>query len=164
MTLIKVPTRDLIYRQGYVTARRLAMSLLLRSLFFCAVSLNAFAQGNDPFPMVEKTAQIARDADRRAILEAEFAAERQALDAARAVTKQSSDDGARAEVHRHEENVKALQRELERTGQDGAVRISARRSQSDAAPPTKRAMPGAAPAPFWDVYRRSAAPNDFQPQ
>jgi hypothetical protein len=67
-------------------------------------------------------------------------------------------------VDRHEENVKALQRGLERTGQDGAVRISARRSQPNAAPPTKRAMPGAAPAPFWDVYRRSAAPTDFQPQ
>lgn len=140
------------------------MSLLLRALFFCAVSLNALAQGNDSFPVVDKAAQKARNVDRRAILEAEFAAERQALDAALAVTKQSSDDDARTEVHRHEENIKALQRELERTRQDGAVRVSARRSGPDAAPPMKRAMSGADPAPFWDVYRRSTAPTDFQPQ
>ena len=140
------------------------MTLVLRSLFFCAMSFNALAQGNKSFPVVGKTVQQARDADRRAILEAELAAEKQALDAALAVIKQSSSDVARAEVHRHEENVKMLRRELERTTQDGAVRISARRSRPDAVPPTKRAMSGAAPVPFWDVYRRSAAPTDFQPQ
>jgi hypothetical protein len=133
-------------------------------MFFCAISFNALAQGNNSFPVVEKTAQQARDVDRYAILEAELAAEREALGVALAAMKQSSGDDARAEVHRHEENVKALQRELERTTQDGAVRVSARRSQPDAIPPTKRAMPGAAPAPFWDVYRRSAAPTNFQPQ
>jgi len=138
------------------------MSLLPRSLIFCAISLCSLVQGKEPFPFIDKADQQARNVDRRHILEAEFAAEQQALGAAREVAERAPGEGALAAVHRHEENVKALQRELSRLQDESPVRVSARVAGTKAIP-AKRSTPASVQAPFWDVYGRSALPTDFQP-
>jgi len=137
------------------------MSLLPRSLIFCAISLCSLAEGNEPYPVVDSAIQKARDIDRRAILESELAAEQQALGSAKEAFARTPTDDMRSRVHRHEENVKALRREL--VPDKAPVRIAARPATSDGTAATTRTPPAPAPAPFWDVYRRGAPPIDFQP-
>jgi hypothetical protein len=119
--------------------------------------------GKEPFPFIDKAVQQARDVDRRRILEAEFAAEQQALGAAREAMARVPDEDTRSVVHRHEENMKTLQRELERLQDEKPVRVSARVAGVEATAVGKRATTAPVQAPFWDVYRRSASPTDFQP-
>ena len=137
------------------------MSLLPRSLIFCAISLCALARGNEPYPIVDKSVQQARDVDRRAILEAELVAEQHDLGAAREAIEKAPSDEARSQVHRHEENIKALQRELARVSKETPVRVTASSAKPNAAVAGKRTAPGPTRAPFWDVYRRSTSPTDF---
>lgn len=139
------------------------MGSLQRSLVFCAISLCSLAQGNELFPKVDAAVQETRDADRRLILETELAAERQSLGAAREAMAKSPTNDARTEVHRHEENVEALRRELEHLPDGAPVRVGARRPGIPDAPASGRSTPVPAQAPFWDVYRRNASPVDFQP-
>jgi len=139
------------------------MSLLPRSLIFCAISLCSLVQGKEPFPFIDKADQQARDVDRRHILEAEFAAEQQALGVARKAAERAPGEGTLVAVHRHEENVKALQRELGRLQEESPVRVSARIAGAKASPANKYTTPASGQAPFWDVYRRGALPTDFPP-
>lgn len=138
------------------------MSLLLRSLVFCAISVCPFAQGNEPFAFIEKAVQDQRDLDRRDILETELLAEERALGNARQVLKRTGDDDTRAVAHRHEENVKALQRELARIPGETAVHVAARRVVPDQPAIAKRVSETTS-APFWDAYRRTAPSTDLQP-
>jgi hypothetical protein len=121
------------------------------------------AQGKEPLPFIDKAVQQARDVDRRRILEAELAAEQLALGAAREAMARVPVEDTRSIVHRHQENVKALQRELERLPDEKPVRVSARVAGAEATAAGKRATPTPAQAPFWDVYRRGVSPTDFQP-
>ena len=139
------------------------MSLLPRSLIFCAISLCSLAEGNEPYPVFDSAIQKARDLDRRAILELELASERQALGSAKEAFAKAPTDDMRIGVHRHEENVKALQRELERLPHNAPVRLAARPAVRDAATTVTRTPPAPNQAAFWDVYRRSAPPIDSQP-
>lgn len=139
------------------------MSLLPRSLIFCAISLCSLAEGNEPYPVVDRAVQKARDIDRRAILEVELAAEQQALGTAKEAFTRAPTDDTRSGVHRHEENVKALRRELERLPHKASVHVIARSTALDAAAAATRIPPIPAQAPFWDVYRRGAQPIDSQP-
>lgn len=139
------------------------MRLLPRLLIFCAISLCPLAQGNDQFPVVDKSEQKARDVDRRAILETELAAELRAVDAGREALAKAPSEAARVDGHRHEENVKALRRELERLSDGAPVRVGARGAASAADAAIKRTAPAPAQAPFWDVYRRGAQSIDLQP-
>lgn len=136
------------------------MGSLPRMLIFCAISLCSYARGNEPYPVVDRSVQTARDADRRAILEAELASEQADLRSAKDAFAKAPADMARKEVHRHEENVKALLRELDRL--TAPIRVSAR-TASDGAAAEKQAASKADNPPFWDVYRRTAPPTDFQP-
>ncbi len=138
------------------------MSLLPRSLIFCAISVCPLAEGNEPYPVVDKAAQQARDVDRRAILETELAAEEQAFELVREALAQAPSERTRADLHRHEENLKALRRELARLREDTPVRVNARKASPGDAIVSQDGRQSA-PAPFWDVYRRSAPPADFQP-
>lgn len=138
------------------------MSLLPRSLIFCAISLCSLAEGNEPYPVVDSASQKARDIDRRAILESELAAEQQALGSAKEELARAPSDDMRSGVHRHEENVKALRRELERLPHNAPVRIAARPAVPDTTATATRTPRAPNQAPFWDVYRRSA-PIDSQP-
>jgi len=139
------------------------MSLLPRSLIFCAISLCSLAEGNEPYPVVDSASQQARDIDRRAILESELAAEQQALGSAKETFARAPTDDMRSGVHRHEENVKALRRELERLTDSAPVRVAARPAARDVTAATVRTPPAPVQAPFWDVYRRSAPPIDSHP-
>lgn len=139
------------------------MSLLTRSLMFCAISLCSLAEGNEPYPVFDSATQKDLDIDRRAILESELAAERLALDSVKEAFARAPTDGLRIRVHRHEENVKALQRELERLPHSAPVRLAARPAVRDAATTTTRIPPAPIQAAFWDVYRRSAPHIDSQP-
>jgi hypothetical protein len=139
------------------------MSLLRRSLIVCAISLCSLAEGKEPFPFIDKAVQQTRDVDRCRILEAEFAAEQQALGAARAAMARAPAEDTKDVVHRHEENVKALQRELDRLQDEKPVRVSARVVGAGATAAGKRATPAPVQARFWDVYRRGVSPTDFQP-
>jgi hypothetical protein len=137
------------------------MGSLPRLMIFCAISLCSFARSNEPYPIVDRSVQKARDLDRRAILETELTAEQQAWRLAQAAMAKAPTDDARREVHRHEENIKALRRELERGSAEGPVRVTARGIAHDAA--TSKRTAAQAKAPFWDVYQRAASPTDFQP-
>ena len=139
------------------------MSLLPRSMIFCAISLCSLAEGKEPYPVVDSVSQRARDIDRRAILESELAAEQQALAGAKEAFARAPTDDMRSGVHRHEENVKALRRELQRLPDKAPVRVAARPAATDVTASTERTPPARAQAPFWDVYRRSAPPIDSQP-
>jgi hypothetical protein len=139
------------------------MSLLQSLLIFCAISLCSLAKGNESFPIVDKAAQQARDLDRHRILETEFATEQQALGAALEAMAKAPTDDTRTAVRRHEENVKALQRELEHLQTEKPVRVSARAVGAEPAVVSKRTTSVPVRAPFWDVYRRGAPPTDFQP-
>lgn len=138
------------------------MSLLPRSLIFCAISLCSLAIGKEPYPVVDKDVQKSRDADRHTILEAELAAEQQALGIAMAAASKAKGGDIQGDVHRHEENVKALQREMQRPLVSAPVRVNARSAGSDAIVAATRTAPTPAQAPFWDVYRRGASPIDSQ--
>lgn len=138
------------------------MGSLPRLLIFCAISLCSYARGNEPYPIVDRSTQAAREIDRRAILDAELTAEQQEVRRAQDVMARTPSEEARRELHRHEENLKALHRELDRVPVDKAVRVTARTATDDAAA-TKRAAPKSAGTPFWDVYRRTAPPTVFQP-
>ena len=138
------------------------MGSLPRLLIFCAISLCSFARGNEPYLIVDRSAQADRDIDRRAILEAELTAEQQEVRRAREAMAKAPSEEARRELHRHEENLKAIYRELDRVPVDRQVRVSVHAATDDAAA-TKRAASKSADAPFWDVYRRTAPATDFQP-
>jgi hypothetical protein len=132
------------------------MSLLPRSLIFCAISLCSLAEGNEPYPVVDSASQKARDIDRRAILESELAVEQQALGGAKEAFTRAPTDDMRSGVHRHEENVKALRRELERLMDNAPVRVASHPALIHATATATRTPPVSVQAPFWDVYRRSA--------
>jgi hypothetical protein len=138
------------------------MSLLPRSLIFCAISLCSLAEGNEPYPVVDSASQKARDIDRRAILESELAAEQQALDSAKEALARAPTDDMRSGVHRHEENVKALRRELERLPDKSPVHVAARPAVPDTTATAMHTPRAPNQVPFWDVYRRSASPIDSQ--
>jgi len=138
------------------------MGSLPRLLIFCAISLCSYARGNEPYPIVDRSAQAASDIDRCAILDAELTAEQQKVRRARDVMAITPSEEARRELHRHEENLKALHRELDRVPVDKPVRVTVRAATGDATA-TKRGAFKSGDAPFWDVYRRTAPLTDFQP-
>lgn len=111
-----------------------------------------YVQAQPLYPVVAKAEQKARDVDRRLILQTELAAEGDAL--AKATTLSDSDA-----IHRHEENIKALQRELgggEFEGGSGArhrVTVKALRPAANTAGVTRSPR-------FWDPYNRPIDFND----
>jgi len=139
------------------------MSLLPRSLIFCAISLCSLTEGKEPYPVVDSASQKARDIYRRAILESELAAEQHALGSAEEAFATMPTDDMRSGVHRHEENVKALRRELARLPDKAPVRVAAGPAARDPTVAVTRTPPAPVQAPFWDVYRRTAPSIDSQP-
>lgn len=139
------------------------MSLLRKSLIFCAISLCSLARGNEPFPSIDKASQQARDLDRRAILASELAAEQQALGAAQESMAKAPTEDTQSDLHRHEQNVKALRRELGQLPDEKPLRVHARAAGANANVEHKHTSSTPSPAPFWDVYRRGASTIDSQP-
>lgn len=110
------------------------------------------------FPTVAKAEQVERDKERRLILETELAAERESLLAAMAGFEASHTRGRGMEVHRHQENIKSLQRELDNIapapGSPGRAVARAQRPPASAASARDKGR-------FWDPYNRSSESTDF---
>jgi hypothetical protein len=104
------------------------------------------------YPVVANAEQKARDEDRRLILQTELAAEGAAL--AKATTMSDPDA-----VHRHEENIKALQRELDggevQSGSEARRRVTVKALRPSANTASVTRGPR-----FWDPYNRPIDFND----
>lgn len=125
----------------------------LMTLLLCGASLGAPAQ--EAFPKVDPATQRERDAQRREILETELAAERTAYAAAQAALASAPTEANRAALHRSDENIKALLRELGA----GIARRSPLRVAAAPKPQKQQEATGA--VPFWDPYRRASAATDL---
>ncbi|MEX5744543.1 hypothetical protein [Massilia sp. X63] len=114
---------------------------------------------------IGKEEQQARDKDRHMILRTELVAEHQELAKAQGAFGRGGSTESAAEVHRREENIKALQRELaavrDQSESDEPARLVARARQS-AVPARVRRVSRA--ATFWNPYNRAPdleIPTDF---
>ncbi|NIA52548.1 hypothetical protein HAV22_02615 [Massilia sp. TW-1] len=110
-----------------------------------------YVQAQPFYPVVAKAEQKSRDEDRRLILQTELATEREALSKVNARLGEGTSKEDRDAVHRHEENIKALQRELEGDAQSGGE--APRRLSVRALHPA--ASTGARAPRFWDPYNRA---------
>lgn len=124
-------------------------STLVPTLMLCGLALCRPAQGAVSL-MVDKATQQARDVDRRFILRTELQDEQAALASAEQGFKAHPGAEQAAALHRHIENVKALQREL-----GLAVRVTAAPPAGPARVAAVRATP--ATAASWDVYERAGS-------
>ena len=108
------------------------------------------------FPAVTRAVQQERDGQRREILTAELTAEQAALAEAGTALAAEPTDAHRADLHRHTQNIEALQRELAplRRGTAPSLRVLARETRAPIATPA----PVQQPPPFWDPYRRITTP------
>lgn len=118
------------------------------------------AQAQPAYPVVSKSEQNARDADRLPLLESELALEQEALAKAKRKPASDSETERAATIHRHQENIKALQREMNGIENQN---LPDRRTR-----PVVRAMLPAAritdsrrAANFWDPYNRAPDSEDF---
>jgi hypothetical protein len=132
------------------------------SVIVLSVGLSLCVQAQPLYPVIEQAAQGTRDEDRRLILETELHAERDALSKAQSAPAISVTLERQAEVHRHTENIKALQRELAgmtarqpSTGEPQHVIVKA---ISQATISRGRGTTGA--ARFWNPYNRAPDPVD----
>lgn len=111
-------------------------------------------QAQPLYPVIAKADQKARDTDRRLILQTELATEREAL----AKAKPKSDTAGSKEeadaIHRHEENIKALERELERSAAQGSEELPPRAVIKVIRPAARTANATRVPQ-FWDPYNRA---------
>ena len=110
------------------------------------------------FPSVAKAEQVERDKDRRLILEAELVAERESLMKAREEFEASPTRDREMEIHRHRENVKALQRELESSPQ---AADASRRAVARVQRPATTTGSAKDAGRFWDPYNRAPDTTDF---
>lgn len=117
------------------------------------------AQGSASYPIVDPATQKARDNDRQHILQSELDIERQELAKAQASVTAGPTQERAADLHRHLENIKSLQRELDGVaGRHQAPRQSLRvvvKAQHPAASP--RRMNGT--AAYWNPYNRAPDPE-----
>ncbi|MFJ1472182.1 hypothetical protein [Massilia orientalis] len=129
------------------------MTHRLVSIFLLSAAVPS-VQAQPLYPVVAKADQKARDADRRLILQTELAAEREALANAKSRSNAVGPNEQASAVHRHEENIKALERELEG---------SAAQSGTEAIPhpvvkalrPAARTADASRVPQFWDPYNRA---------
>lgn len=130
----------------------------LSILVLAAVTLCVRAQ--PLYPTVAKSEQEERDKDRRLILETELVAEHDALMKSKAAFENSPTHDRGIEVRRHEENIKALQRELDSTTGNDAARTP-KRVLVKAQRPATGASNTKDAARFWDPYNRAPDTTDF---
>ena len=130
--------------------------IFLSSIFILATTI-ASAESQSSALVVSQETQRLRDDDRRFILQTELQAERDALTKTQAAFAASPSDEGNAALHRHAENIKALQRELDgaagkqRARASYGVTVKARRSAVNTIAPRASSK---SPATFWDPYNR----------
>jgi hypothetical protein len=118
------------------------------------------AQAQPAYPVVSKSEQSARDADRLPLLESELVFEQEALAKAKQKPANHSETERAATIHRHQENIKALQREMngiENQNLPGRQMRPVVRAMQ----PVARITDSRRAANFWDPYNRAPDPDDF---
>jgi hypothetical protein len=131
---------------------------LLPILVLAATTLCVRAQ--PLYPTVAKAEQAERDKGRRLILETELAAEQEALMKSKAAFENSPTSDREIEFHRHGENIKALQRDLDSTTNNDAAR-NPKRVLVKAQRPATGAGNTKDVGRFWDPYNRAPDTTDF---
>jgi hypothetical protein len=134
-------------------SRRLVFMFLLSTGMFCA-------QAQPTYPVVSKSEQKARDDDRRPLLDSELAFEGEALERAKTEFVTEPTNERVAAVHRHQENIEALQREL---GAVGLQEVDEKRERpvAKAVRQVAHAVDSKRTPNFWDPYNRTPDPVDF---
>jgi hypothetical protein len=130
-----------------------------RSLFILVLAAATVCVRAQPlFPTVAKAEQIERDKERRLILEAELAAEHETLIKTKAAFEAGPTRDRELEVHRHQEDIKALQRELDSIAQAAGApgRVVARALRPPASTVSTKGT-----GRFWDPYNRAPDTTDF---
>jgi hypothetical protein len=131
--------------------------MLYRPLFiFLLSAAPPCVQAQASYPVIGKLEQSGRDEDRRTILEAEMADEREAFAKAKDAFQADASEDHNAAVRRHMENIAALQRELDR----GANRPSPRSTPRIVVEAIRPASASGAPR-FWDPYNRESDTADL---
>jgi hypothetical protein len=126
-------------------------------IFLCAeIALTAQAQSS--YPVIDHATQEERDEGRRQILEDELQVELKEFAKAEAAMSSNFNAEREADLHRHSENIKALERELASTEQSRSARaarivVKARRP-SAATPATSNPRNEHGAAAFWNPYNR----------
>ncbi|WP_143054530.1 MULTISPECIES: hypothetical protein [Massilia] len=126
--------------------------------FLVGCSANALAQSS--YPVIDNKTQEARDQERHLILNTELLAEYQEFWKTTGALAASPTPELAAKAHRHDENIKALQRELRsadagRKPPNAPLRVVVR-AERQAGP-----RGGAGAATYWNPYNR--ATNDRSP-
>ena len=137
------------------------MRLRIHSVvIFLLIELTVSAKSQSLTPVISQATQRLRDDDRRFILQTELQTESEALAGAQSAFEASPTAEKKAAMHRHAENVRALQREL-----DGAGRKQTRgipRVVVKATRPAGNSTAGAIKTgSFWDPYNRAPDNTDF---
>jgi hypothetical protein len=125
---------------------------LLNSLATCAL-----AQASNVTIATEE--QQARDKDRHLILRTELVVEHQKLAKSQAAFAIGATADSAAEVHRHTENIKALQRELIAPGYKAEPRPPTRLAVKATHAATPRVLRSSAVGAFWNPYNRAPEPE-----
>lgn len=129
-----------------------------RMIIFFLIGHSASALAQSPYPVIDKEVQQTRDQERLVILNTELVAEHQELAKARGELASNPTKELQAKAHRHNESIKALQREVRGIGSAQASPSASLRVVAVAKRP-----PGPSPArsptalaTYWNPYNRAA--------
>jgi hypothetical protein len=129
---------------------------VFRKVIFFLIGCSANALAQSSYPVIDKEVQQARDHERYLILNTELLAEYQELAKTRSALAASPTQELAAKAHRHDENIKALQRELRGVGAaqkspSAPLRVVVRAERQAGRSQTGRA----AAATYWNPYNRA---------
>ena len=129
-----------------------------RMIIFFLIGHSASALAQSSYPVIEKEVQQARDQERLVILNMELVAEHQELVKARGELASNPTKELQAKAHRHDENIKALQRELRGIGSAQGSSSAPLRVVAVAKrlPEPSQARSPTALATYWNPYNRAA--------
>lgn len=131
-------------------------------VIFLLIGLAPCAKSQSSYPIIDKETQKMRDNNRRLILETELQAERGELAKAQTAFDASPDQEREGELHRHVENVKALQRELDGVAGEAHEARTPAHAIVKAVRPGTTGLAHANKSPrFWDPYNRAPDTTDF---
>jgi hypothetical protein len=127
---------------------------------FIPITWPVSAQTQASYPVINEAAQEARDSDRRSILEAERQMERGELAKAQSAYDAVPTTEGRADLHRHIENLKALQREIDGVS-DRRGKVVPRVVVKGSRPSANKYARAKSTATFWDPYNRASDHSEF---
>jgi hypothetical protein len=131
-----------------------------RKFIFCLVGCSANALAQSSYPVIDNKIQEARDQERHLILNTELLVEYQEFWKTTGTLAASPTPELAAKAHRHDENIKALQREL-RSAEAGRKPANAPLRVVVRAGRQTGPNGGAGAATYWNPYNR--ATNDMSP-